>query len=100
MSGSATLTTVMSSSSMKIATDTAIKVHHLRSTRPPRFPLRACSEALYEWGSGLRLLGVRSVAAEVALEERHDLAPQLRRRLRSVRRPVVGEEGVAGAVVD
>jgi hypothetical protein len=27
------LTTVMSSSSMKIATDTAIRVHHLRSTR-------------------------------------------------------------------
>ena len=32
MSGSATFTTVMSSSSMKIATETAISVHHLRST--------------------------------------------------------------------
>ena len=29
--GSATLTTVMSSSSMKVATETAISVHHLRS---------------------------------------------------------------------
>ena len=35
MSGSATLTTVMSSSSMKMATDTAINVHHLRSTQTP-----------------------------------------------------------------
>ena len=32
MSGRATLTTVMSSRSMKIATETAISVHHLRST--------------------------------------------------------------------
>ena len=31
MSGSATLTTVMSSSNMKIASDTATSVHHLRS---------------------------------------------------------------------
>ena len=31
MSGSATFTTVMSSSSMKIAVQTAISVHHLRS---------------------------------------------------------------------
>ena len=31
--GSATLTTVMSSSSMKVATETAIRVHHLRSMR-------------------------------------------------------------------
>ena len=31
MSGSATLTTVMSSSNMKIAVHTAISVHHLRS---------------------------------------------------------------------
>jgi hypothetical protein len=30
--GSATLTTVMSSSSMNVATETAISVHHLRST--------------------------------------------------------------------
>src|SRR5829696_7364995 len=29
--GSATLTTVMSSRSMKVATETAIRVHHLRS---------------------------------------------------------------------
>src|SRR5664279_2891013 len=35
MSGSATLTTVMSSNSMKIATETAISVHHLRSTTAP-----------------------------------------------------------------
>src|SRR5437879_4108386 len=33
MSGSATFTTVISSSSMKIATATAIRVHHLRSTK-------------------------------------------------------------------
>ncbi len=33
MSGSATFTTVMSRSSMKIATETAISVHHFRSTR-------------------------------------------------------------------
>ena len=32
MSGSATFTTVMSSSNMKIAVQTAINVHHLRSS--------------------------------------------------------------------
>jgi hypothetical protein len=41
ISGSATFTTVMSSSSMKIATETAIRVHHLRSIVAPRRRLHA-----------------------------------------------------------
>ncbi len=36
----------------------------------------------------------------MALQERHDLAPQLRGGLGSVGRAVVGEESVAGVVVD
>jgi len=35
MSGSATLTTVMSSSSMNVAMQTATSVHHLRSMGSP-----------------------------------------------------------------
>ncbi len=50
--------------------------------------------------AGLRLCGVRSGAAEVCLQKRHHLSPQLGRGLRPVRRPVVGEEGVADALVD
>src|SRR3954447_16186166 len=35
MSGSATFTTVMSSSNMKVARQTASRLHHLRSIPPP-----------------------------------------------------------------
>ena len=41
MSGSATFTTVMSSSNMKIAVQTAISVHHLRSSPSTRARLQA-----------------------------------------------------------
>src|ERR1700722_14574431 len=112
MSGSATLTTVMSSSSMKIATETAISVHHLRST-PPSFPrvrppgpdlpphyMNAPAPARRARGGALWGLRGRPDALQGALEERHELAPQLRRGLGPVGRAVVGEERVAGAVVD
>src|SRR5581483_3190703 len=38
MSGRATFTIVMSTSSMKMAAQTAISVHHLRSSIPPALP--------------------------------------------------------------
>src|SRR6516225_8265937 len=96
---------------MKIATETAIRVHHLRSNDPSSLALagsfastigtRAHAPAAALDGydpptGGSRLPG----GAQVAGEEGDDLRPQLRRRRRAVTGPVVGEERMAGAVVD
>src|SRR5438477_307847 len=98
MSGSATFTTVMSSSSMKIATDTAISVHHLRSTGASS---RVRSSRPSTIGTAAPLFSGRlSALLQVLGQERHDPLPQQRRRARAVHRLVVGEERVAGAVVD
>ena len=42
IAGSATLTTVMSSSSMKVAADTAIRVHHFRVITTPCIVCPSC----------------------------------------------------------
>src|ERR1700730_15060912 len=123
MSGSATFTTVMSSSSMKIATATAIRVHHLRSTktslRSPRgrtgcgrpvwsrrapfptatrrAPFSCVRPSAPDPGCGALYEG--SARPQVAREEGHDRPPQRVRGPVPVGRPVVGEEGVTGALV-
>ena len=82
MSGSATLTTVMSSSSMKIATETAIRVHHLRSTQPPLgsrslVPARCrqrWSYAPQHYMTAAPPPDRRRRALQVPLQERHESA--------------------------
>src|SRR5271166_920199 len=102
MSGSATLTTVMSSSSMKIATETAIKVHHLRSTAYLLALQADYSPALYERPGALPAGAIRrraSAQLQVPVDERHDRLPELGRRPGPVGRAVVGEEGVPRTLV-
>src|SRR5438105_11044122 len=124
MSGSATLTTVMSSSSMKVATATAINVHHFRSTasssRRPPVPdprtigmpgsppaeaagVRAevCETKPYagQRGRPISRSLSRVGSAQVLPQEGHDLAPQRRRRPWTVGRAVVREERMARALV-
>src|SRR6202011_5297249 len=49
-------------------------------------------------GAGARLRA--DLRLEMLVEERHGVLPQLRRRSLTVARPVVGEEGVPGVLVD
>ena len=110
MSGSATLTTVMSSSSMKIATETAISVHHLRSTTAPLVVAARVTAPHYMNDhaapddrcrrSRAGTPGVGSARLQVPCRNGTISLPQLRGRLGAVGRAVVGEEGVAGALVD
>src|SRR5271155_3034287 len=108
MSGSATLTTVMSKSNMKIAPDTAINVHHLRSTATPcshsRTTKPRSEEDVSAWkslaGAGHHADISRTLArAQLSCQEGHDLGPQLRGGPGPVGRAVVGDEGVPGALI-
>src|SRR5215208_565536 len=96
MSGSATLTTVMSSSSMNVATHTASKVHHLRAIRnlldrvapvatfttttKGRSPNRQCEVSYRDLGEALGESLVREPAELLADAAVEGLSGQLRER--------------------
>src|ERR1039457_7140414 len=97
---------------MKSATETAISVHHLRSTTTSLLSRDGLLHALYEpprarpandlpTASPARLRLPRGVSGDrqVPRQERHDLPPQLRCRDGAVAGAVVGEERMAGALI-
>src|ERR1700730_11126075 len=52
----------------------------------------------FVWGGGARLRA--DLRLQMLVEERHGVLPQLRRGTLAIARPVIGEEGVPGVLVD